>query len=255
MSASSRRTATANDWHRAWRAGSTRKPKAGHGLVLTDQRASANASYMGSAFAKVPVTPYVANFCAAPWPDTQPTLTPRDRSVLVAQISTDGRRRDPAQTRKPNEAALKPALASGRGVRENQWRTAFSVARRGPRGRGVRNRRHEASGQTRRIEIIEEIDEVLWTAAGDRDGPASVIWRRAPRNRRLRSSVHRSLAQQRGGELASAIPTKRASHVPVPANAKFTVVRRRSRLRRQPFQSGTHSLQTPCFQEKLHRRA
>lgn len=44
-------------------------------LVLTDQGASAHASYLESARAKAPVTPEMAGFCAAPSPEIVPPLT------------------------------------------------------------------------------------------------------------------------------------------------------------------------------------
>jgi len=44
-------------------------------LVLTDQGALATASYMGSAAAKAPSTPRLADFCSALWPVFAPPLT------------------------------------------------------------------------------------------------------------------------------------------------------------------------------------
>jgi len=61
-------------------------------LVLTDQGASANASYMRSAFAKAPVTPRVADFYAAPWPRIAPPLTEhRAPAQLLLQDDGTGR--------------------------------------------------------------------------------------------------------------------------------------------------------------------
>ena len=52
-----------------------RTPEPSPKLVLADQGALATVSYMRSTFAKAPVTPRLADFCSAPWPDFAPPLT------------------------------------------------------------------------------------------------------------------------------------------------------------------------------------
>lgn len=62
------------------------------------------------------------------------------------------------------------------------------------------------------------------------------------------------MTQQSGREFPPAIATKRASHVPLPPNAKPEKIRVRPHLDPQPLQPRAPLLLTPQFQAQPHRR-
>jgi transposase-like protein len=69
------------------------------------------------------------------------------------------------------------------------------------------------------------------------------------------SAGNRPLAEQPGGEFTPAVPTTGAGDAPLPAHAKSAEVRRRPRLRHEPFQPGTQPLQQTPLQGQPRRRS
>ena len=86
------------------------------------------------------------------------------------------------------------ALASGRGVREDERRDTLFLARRGSRGRSARGICHETSGSQGCASVAEARDETLRLTKGDRDRPTSIITDSDEYHRECSRSGVRSLA-------------------------------------------------------------
>ena len=64
-----------------------------------------------------------------------------------------------------------------------------------------------------------------------------------------------SLAEQQGREFAPARSTTREGHASLPAHAKFAEIRRRTRIRLRPLESGTQPFNSNEFQTLPRRRS
>jgi hypothetical protein len=93
---------------------------------------------------------------------------PRDDTVLVESLRSDVRQRD-QETTPSSSVIFAMALALGRGVCQDQWRDALSLASGGSRRRSARGFRDEAPGSQGCTEVSQEDDETLWPARFDRD--------------------------------------------------------------------------------------
>ena len=98
------------------------------------------------------------------------------------------------------------------------------------------------------LKFLKKIDESLRSTRKDRHRQAAFLRYGNEENRKRGSEEYRALAQQPNREFTSAIPKKRARHVPLPANAKFAEIRRGPFFNPQLFQFGAQPLQQARFQ-------
>ena len=99
---------------------------------------------------------------------------PRDGSVLVEPVRSDVCGRDQEAT-PSSSVVFAMALAPGRGIRQDQWRDALSLACGRSRRRGAWGFRDEAPGSQGCAEIPEACDEALRPTVINCNRPASVI--------------------------------------------------------------------------------
>ena len=135
-----------------------------------------------------------------------------------------------------NSIVFTLALALGRGVRQDQWRDALPLACGRSRRRGPRSFCHKTPGSHGCVEVFEACDETLWPAQGNRDGPASILRRRAKVHWDCGASGVRSLAQQPGRKFSPTIPTTRTSDGEIQGIENSPKVRRCPCLDPQSFQ-------------------
>src|SRR5665811_2224996 len=135
---------------------------------------------------------------------------PRVGSVLVEPVRSDVCGRDQGAT-PSSSVVFAMALAPGRGVRQDQWSDALSVACGRSRRRGARGLRDKAAGSKGCAEISEAHDEALRPTAINCNRPATVAPSCDESNRQCCRSGVRSVAQQSGREFPPAVPTTRTS--------------------------------------------
>jgi hypothetical protein len=144
-------------------------------------------------------------------------------------------------------------VASGRGLREDQWRDALLVAGRRSRRRGAGILCSEATRLQSHIEIPQKINETLWKSKCHRDGQTAFLRWRNESNRQCQKTRNGPVAEQPGGEFTPAISTTGTSDAAVLEYAKFAEIRRCPCLCTQPFQPGTLSLKQDQFQADPRR--
>ena len=160
----------------------------------------------------------------------------RDCAAVVEPLRSDVRRRDPSKARAADAVLHALAMASRRGLRENQWRDALPLARRGPGRRGAGILCQQDQGQGGGADVHEEDHEAARSREGHHDRRAAFLQGRHEGHRQRLETGDRTLGQQQGGELTPALPTTRAGHGEVQADEDAAEVQLRPRRPPQPLQ-------------------
>jgi len=132
---------------------------------------------------------------------------PRDGAAVVEPLRTDVRRGDPQEARPGHAPAHPLEVASGRGLRPDQWRDALHLAGDRPRGRSPGILRHQGARQGRSPDVHQEGSEAARSTEGDRHRWPTLVQGSLERDRRRRATGGRPLDEQSRREQPPALPT------------------------------------------------